>query len=438
MTQHVNLFWFRRDLRLTDNAGLYHALKDKNPVVPIFIFDKAILDELEDKHDRRVAFIYAALQDMQQALLASGSTLEVHYGYPAEVFRLLLTKYKVDKVFTNHDYEYYARRRDKEIDALLKETGVRFQTYKDGVIFEKEEVVKDNGKPYSVFTPYSRRWHAKLNAFYVKAYPVSRYAGNFFSVPPAPIPSLQSMGFSQTDMSFPVKELPEELVARYDRDRDYPALGGTSRLGLHLRFGTISVRDIARRAKEINRVFLNELVWRDFYQMILWNYPQVGEGHAFKPAYDTIRWRNNEQEFALWCEGKTGYPIVDAGMRELNETGFMHNRVRMITASFLCKHLLIDWRWGEAYFAGKLLDYDFASNNGGWQWASGSGCDAAPFFRIFNPALQTKKFDKAAQYIRRWVPEWGATAYPAPIVVHEVARERCLQVYRAALRKQSV
>ena len=435
MIQPVNLFWFRRDLRLKDNAGLYHALKTGLPVVPLFIFDKAILDLLDDQQDPRVQFIYAALRDMQQELLQKGSSLEVHYGYPREVFELLLTKYQLKTVFTNHDYESYARSRDREIGELLNKAGVGFQTFKDEVIFEKEEVVKDNGKPYSVFTPYSRKWQAKLTDFYLKAYPVTAYAGNFFKSKANPSPSLQSMGFQEAKWLFPSSELQEELVAQYDQSRDYPAQNGTSRLGVHLRFGTVSVREIARRAKGLNKVFLNELIWRDFYQMILWNFPEVGEGKAFKPAYEGIRWRNNEEEFKRWCEGTTGYPIVDAGMRELNATGFMHNRVRMITASFLCKHLLIDWRWGEAYFAGKLLDYDFASNNGGWQWASGSGCDAAPFFRIFNPALQTKKFDKSAQYIRSWVPEYKDPAYPAPIVVHELARERCLNVYRAALRR---
>lgn len=435
MKNSVNLFWFRRDLRITDNAGLYHALKEGKPVVPLFIFDKTILDELEDKRDRRVHFIYAALQEMQQALVRKGSALVVRYGKPVEVFRELLQKYSVEKVFTNGDYEAYARKRDAEVQELLRGTSVQFYTHKDQVIFEKKEVVKDNGEPYSVFTPYSRKWHAKLTDFYLKSYPVSKWAGNFFKSPPQPFPSLASMGFTEADEQFPSKQLREELIINYDHDRDYPARKATSRLGIHLRFGTVSIREIARQAKGINRVFLNELVWRDFYQMILWNFPHVGESKAFKPAYDAIRWRNNEAEFACWCEGKTGYPIVDAGMRELNATGFMHNRVRMITASFLCKHLLIDWRWGEAYFAGKLLDFELASNNGGWQWASSSGCDAAPFFRIFNPTLQARKFDKSAEYIRRWVPEYGDPAYPSPIVEHEFARARCLKVYRAALRK---
>lgn len=435
MKMHVNLFWFRRDLRLHDNAGLYHALKDNNPVVPIFIFDRCILDNLEDKTDRRVEFIYAALKEMQDALINQGSSLEVYYGYPSEVFQQLVQKYAVETVFTNHDYEPYAKTRDAEISTLLEKEGVSFKTFKDQVIFEKGEVSKDNGEPYSVFTPFSRKWLATLNNFYLAAYPVTKYSGNFYKQNSMLFPSLQEMGFNQVDKLFPSRELEEELIARYDHDRDYPGKNGTSRLGVHLRFGTISVRNIASRSKGINKVFLNELIWRDFYQMILWNYPNVGAGKAFKPAYDNIKWRNNESEFALWCEGKTGYPIVDAGIRELNATGFMHNRVRMIVASFLCKHLLIDWRWGEAYFAGKLLDFDLASNNGGWQWASGSGCDAAPFFRIFNPYLQTKKFDKAAEYIRKWVPEYKEPAYPEPVVEHAYARERCLQVYREALRK---
>ncbi len=436
MKKSVNLFWFRRDLRLEDNAGLYHALRSGRPVVPIFIFDRNILDKLEDKNDARVAFIRQQLLLIQQSLHMQAASLEVYYGFPQDIFTGLVEKYSVGTVFTNHDYEAYARSRDAEIGEYLKKAGVGFRTYKDHVIFEKTEVSKDNGEPYSVFTPYSRKWLARLNDFYLKAYLVSKYRTNFYRQEAFAIPSLQEMGFEEGTYGIPSADWQEELIRHYDKSRDFPGQEGTSRLGIHLRFGTLSIREAARQAMDLNKVFLGELIWRDFYQMILWNHPEIGEGHAFKPAYERIRWRNDEHDFALWCEGRTGYPIVDAGMRQLNNTGFMHNRVRMIVASFLCKHLLIDWRWGEAYFAAKLLDFEFASNNGGWQWASGSGCDAAPYFRVFNPALQTKKFDRQADYIRAWVPEYKGSDYPEPMVNHEAARERCLKIYREALRRQ--
>ena len=433
--QTVNICWFRRDLRLDDNAALYHALKSGRPVVPVFIFDKSILDELEEKADRRVAFIHAALADMQAQLTAAGSSLEVYYGFPADVYTQLLKKYKVEKLFTNGDYEPYAIQRDAAIEKLLNAHGASLHSYKDQVIFEKEEIVKDDGKAYTVFTPYSRRWKAALTDFYCKPYPVKKYSANFFKQLPQALPSLESMGFKAVDKPFPSDNLNTELIKKYAVQRDYPAIQGTSKLGVHLRFGTISIRKLAAKARLLNETFLNELIWRDFYHMILWNFPQVGKGRAFKPDYDLIQWRNNEKEFDRWCSGMTGYPIVDAGMRELNETGFMHNRVRMITASFLAKHLLIDWRWGEAYFAQKLLDYDFAANNGGWQWAAGSGCDAAPYFRIFSPARQTENFDKELKYIRKWVPELDELTYPLPMVDHDAARKRCLEVYSAVLKK---
>ena len=433
--QTVNICWFRRDLRLEDNAALYHALKSKQPVLPVFIFDKYILDELEAKADHRVAFIHAALAAMQEELTAQGSSLEVYYGFPEDVYAQLLKKYKIEKVFTNGDYEPYALQRDAGIQELLVANGASLHIYKDQVIFEKDEVVKDDGKPYTVFTPYSRRWKAALTDFYLKSYPVKKYLANFLQQKPVAIPSLKSMGFIPVDTPFPPAQLNTELVKKYKEQRDYPAIHGTSRLGIHLRFGTISIRKLASKAKGLNETFLNELIWRDFYHMILWHFPHVGSGKAFKPEYDHIQWRNNEKEFDCWCRGMTGYPIVDAGMRELNETGFMHNRVRMITASFLAKHLLIDWRWGEAYFAQKLLDYDFAANNGGWQWAAGSGCDAAPYFRIFSPSRQTENFDKQLKYIRKWVPELEELSYPLPIVDHDLARKRCLETYSAALKK---
>ncbi|BDQ13450.1 cryptochrome/photolyase family protein [Sediminibacterium sp. TEGAF015] len=435
MKPSVNIIWFRRDLRLSDNAALYHALRAGIPVLPVFIFDQNILDQLEDKKDKRVAFIHGAITEMQTQLVRMGSSMQVFYGKPMEVFGKLFEQYTIGAVFTNHDYEPYAIERDTAIASLLSEKSIGFNTFKDQVIFEKSEVTKDDGKPYTVFTPYSRKWKAKLNAFYLKAYPTEKYFKHFFQQAPVAIPSLNSMGFEAVEAVYPSRELNQEIVMKYSQNRDFPALdNGTSKMGVHLRFGTVSIRKIATLAAGLNETFLNELIWRDFYQMILWHFPKVGKGHAFKAEYDKIKWRNNEEEFQKWCEGKTGYPIVDAGMRELNTTGFMHNRVRMIVASFLTKHLLIDWRWGEAYFASKLLDFDLSANNGGWQWAASSGCDAAPYFRVFNPYLQTEKFDKEFKYIKKWVPEFQEFTYPKPIVIHEIARKRVLETYAAALK----
>ncbi len=436
MTQPVNIFWFRRDLRIDDNAALYYALKDTLPVIPVFIFDKIILDELEDKKDRRVEFIPAAITEIQNKLIETGASLEVYYGTPVEIFNKLVNKYTIHKVFTNDDYEPYAVKRDADIKNLLEKSGISFHACKDHVIFEKKELIKDNGTPYGVFTPYSKKWLATLNDFFIKEYPVRKYLKNLYRQPAQEIPSLKSMGFSDAGKPYPSRELEEELIDKYGDNRNFPGRKSTSRLGVHFRFGTISIRDVAKKSMKLSDVYLKELIWRDFYQMVLWNFPQIGQGKAFKPAYDNIKFRNNEAEFERWCQGNTGYPIVDAGMRELNETGFMHNRIRMVVASFLTKHLLIDWRWGEAYFAQKLLDFDLASNNGGWQWASGSGCDAAPYFRIFNPYIQTKKFDPDLTYIRTWVPEFEEFNYPSPIVEHDFARKRCLEAYTKALKPQ--
>ena len=430
----VNIVWFRRDLRLTDNASLYHALKSENPVIPIFIFDKNILDKLEDKADRRVEFIHAALAEMQEQLVSMGSSLSVFYSTPLEAFNQILSKYKVEKVFANHDYEQYAIDRDAQINDLLHQYNASLHTFKDQVIFEKDEVLKDDGKPYTVFTPYSNKWKSRLTAFYLKAYPTEKYFKNWYKQVPSPLPSLESIGFKAVDKPFPSKDLNLAVVAKYKEQRNFPAIKGTSQLGVHLRFGTVSIREIARLSKDKSETFLNELIWRDFYHSILWQFPHVRRGEAFKKEYERIEWVNNEADFSKWCAGKTGYPIVDAGMRELNETGYMHNRVRMVVASFLTKHLLIDWRWGELYFAQKLLDFDYAANNGGWQWAAGSGCDAAPYFRIFNPTLQTEKFDKDLKYIRKWIPELDSFDYPQPIINHELARKRVLEVYSKALK----
>ncbi|HEU5165781.1 MAG TPA: deoxyribodipyrimidine photo-lyase [Chitinophagaceae bacterium] len=434
MGSPVNIFWFRRDLRLHDNAGLYHSLKEGKPVVPIFIFDRNILDELEDRSDRRVEFIHLSLAQIQKQLTAIGSTLDVRYGFPQEIWKQVVRDYKVEEVYTNHDYEPYARKRDADIAKMLKTNNISFHSFKDQVIFEKDEVLKDDGKPYTIFTPYSRKWKATLTDFYFSSYTVKQYFSNFLKQPEKNILSLNQMNFKAAGQSFPEKKWKTEIIKHYKEQRDYPAVEGTSRLSVHLRFGTISIRELVREAGKLNKTFLNELIWRDFYQMILWHFPHV-IGRSFKPEYDKIKWRNNEKEFDAWCKGETGYPIVDAGMRELNATGFMHNRVRMIVASFLTKHLLIDWRWGEAYFAKKLLDFDLAANNGGWQWAAGSGCDAAPYFRIFNPSLQTEKFDPELKYIRKWVPEFEELTYPQPIVDHEFSRKRCLEAYSKALKK---
>ena len=431
----VSIFWFRRDLRLHDNAGLYHALKSENPVLPVFIFDKNILDKLEDKKDRRVEFIHNAVSEMQDELLKFGSSLLVKYGSPEEIFPALLNEYDVSEIYTNHDYETYAHDRDNAVSEYAMSEGVEFKTYKDHVIFEKNEVLSGAGTPYTVFTPYSRKWKEKaLDTSYLESYPNEEYFNNFLKAEEMPIPSLEDMGFEKVEYNFPSKEVRENIVKNYAEKRNFPAIEGTSRLSVHLRFGTVSIRDLARKAKDLSETWLNELIWRDFYANILYHFPHVGQGHAFRREYEKIEFRNNEVEFQKWCEGKTGYPIVDAGMREMNATGFMHNRVRMITASFMIKHLLIDWRLGEAYFAKKLNDFDLASNNGGWQWAAGSGCDAAPYFRVFNPRLQTEKFDKSLEYIKKWVPELNTFDYPQPMVDHDFARKRVLEVYQKALK----
>lgn len=434
MSTPVSIVWLRRDLRLHDNAALYHALKSAPPVIPLFIFDRIILERLEDRTDRRVEFIHRHVNQLRTQLAQIGVPLLVRYGSPIEVWQRLLEEYPVAEVFTNHDYEVYAKERDSMIRNLLHEQGIPFHTYKDQAIFDRDEVLTGGKTPYTVFTPYSRRWHEKLNDFYLKAYPTEEYFGNFYKAELQPIPSLSDMGFIPKEDHFPKATVAESLLKTYQKTRDYPAQTGTSELGIHLRFGTISIRELARQAQNSSATFLSELCWRDFYFQVLYHFPHV-ETQSFRREYDNIPWRNNEEEFARWCAGQTGYPIVDAGMRQLNETGWMHNRVRMITASFLCKHLLIDWRWGEAYFARKLRDYDLSANNGGWQWAAGSGTDAAPYFRVFNPTLQTQKFDPNGEYIRRWVPELNSLSYPTPIVEHTFARQRAIETYKRGLSK---
>jgi deoxyribodipyrimidine photo-lyase len=430
----LTLFWFRRDLRLDDNAGLYYALKSGKPVLPVFIFDTNILSQLTDKQDRRVEFIHQSLENLQASLTQMGSSLLVKYGNPVDVWSDLSAEFDIAEVHTNHDYELYANTRDKAVGQLLNSKGVAFYTHKDQCIFEKNEVLSNAGTPYTVFTPYSRKWKETLNDFYLKSYPTDLYFTNFYRTMPYGIISLDAMGFTAAGKLFHTKTVSDELLKKYKEQRDIPSIAGTSRLSVHLRFGTISIRSLAKQAKEWNETYLNELIWRDFYMQILWHFPHISQGQAFRADYDRIEWSKNEEHFALWCAGRTGYPIVDAGMRELNSTGFMHNRVRMIVASFFSKHLLLDWRWGEAYFAQKLLDFDFSANNGGWQWAAGSGTDAAPYFRIFNPTAQTQKFDPNLVYIKKWVPEVNSFEYPKPIVDHQKARERCLAAYQKALK----
>lgn len=432
----IVICWLRRDLRLEDQAALYHALKSGFEVLPLFIFDKNILDKITEKADRRVTFIHQALQQLQKQLANYQSSLLVQYGTPIEVWKNVTATYNVKAVYANHDFEPYALQRDADIKALLAEKNIPFFTYKDHVIFEKDEILSQQGKPYTVFTPYSKAWKAKLNDFYLKPYPTLRYAHKLHKTDTLPIPDLSDMGFVAKNDHLPSAVVNEAIIKNYSEQRNFPAKTGTSRLGIHLRFGTISIRQLAQKAMTLNETFLNELIWRDFYAMILAQFPYVAE-RSFKPDYDKIEWRNNTDEFERWCNGQTGYPIVDAGMRELNETGFMHNRVRMITASFLTKHLLIDWRWGEAYFAAKLNDFDLASNNGGWQWAAGSGTDAAPYFRIFNPTSQTEKFDPKLEYIKKWVKEFGKSNYPAAMVEHSFARNRCLATYKKALQNHT-
>lgn len=430
--ESLSIFWFRRDLRLEDNRGLYHALRSGNPVLPVFIFDTEILGRLEEKSDRRVTFITAALDELNKKLIAAGSSLEIYHSTPAEAFRKITGEYDVKAVFTNADYEPYATERDRQTGAMLKTAGIPLHSFKDQVIFEKNEVVKADGTPYTVYTPYSRLWKKQLTAKDHDPLPLESLTGNFLKRAPSKIPSSEELGFITAATLSPVPSVHEEIIRNYHLTRNIPSLEGTSRLGVHLRFGTVSIRHLVSTALRLSEIWLNELIWREFFMSILWHFPHVTD-NSFRKKYDNISWRNNEEEFDKWCNGMTGYPIVDAGMRELNETGFMHNRVRMITASFLSKHLLIDWRWGEAYFAGKLLDYELASNNGNWQWAAGTGCDAAPYFRVFNPSEQTRRFDPQLRYVNRWVPELNSPSYPSPIVDHAVARQRALATYSSGL-----
>lgn len=435
MNKKVSIFWFRRDLRLDDNVGFLAALKGEYPVLPIFIFDSEILDKLPEI-DPRVTFIHNTLQQMRSELQDNhGSSIAIYYGNPIEVFKSLLKEHEIDKVFTNRDYEPYALERDTAIEKLLEAEDIPFHTHKDQVIFEKNEVVKDDGDPYVVYTPFKRKWkEAFSEKEHLTIHYTSQYLQNLVQHSRLPNLSLSDIGFKSSDIKVHEYDVTPTLIDNYEDTRNYPAIeNGTSRLGPHLRFGTVSIRKMMKKAiAEKNEVFWSELIWREFFMQILWHFPKTVT-NAFKSKYDRIPWRNKEEDFEKWKNGQTGYALVDAGMRELNATGYMHNRVRMLVASFLCKHLLIDWRWGEAYFAEKLMDYELSSNVGNWQWAAGSGVDAAPYFRIFNPMTQIDKFDKQKKYIRKWVPELEEKSYPDMMVDHKEARERCLSSYKKAL-----
>ena len=427
----MTIFWFRRDLRLEDNTGLFHALNSGEEVLPIFIFDDAILSQLP-KDDARVTFIHQQLEKMQNQLQSIGKSLAVFHGTPSEVFPKLIAENKIKAVYTNHDYEPYARKRDLDLYHLFKENNIEFKTSKDQVIFEKSEVVKDDGTPYVVYTPFSNKWKEAFKKIQLVHYnseglldKIALHSYSFLS--------LKEIGFETSAIKVTPYDISKGLIDNYEATRNFPALNKTSYLGIYLRFGAVSIRKMVAKAIESNNeTFFKELIWREFFMQILWHFPHTAKS-CFRPKYDAIQWDNNEDLFQKWCNGKTGYPFVDAGMRELNATGHMHNRVRMIVASFLCKHLLIDWRWGETYFATKLLDYDQSSNVGNWQWAAGSGVDAAPYFRIFNPTEQIKKFDKELKYIKKWIPELETQYYPQPIVDHKQSRERCLRVYKEAV-----
>jgi deoxyribodipyrimidine photo-lyase len=433
MKQPLNIFWFRRDLRLDDNVGFYEALQSDHPVLPIFIFDSEILDKLPED-DPRVSFIFNTLQKMRTTLQDKhDSSLAMYHGKPVDIYRQLMEDYDINTVYTNHDYEPYAKERDTEIEALLSKKDIKFKTFKDQVIFERDEVVKKDGDPYVVYTPFMKVWKEKFKTIDLKIYYTNDHLDNVFKNKMLPNLSLLDIGFKKSSQEIADYEVTPTLIQDYEKTRNFPAKDTTSRLGPHLRFGTVSIREMIKKAvAEKNEIFWQELIWREFFMQILWHFPHTVNA-SFKSKYDRIEWRNNESEFKTWCEGKTGYPLVDAGMRQLNETGFMHNRVRMLVGSFLCKHLLIDWRWGEAYFAEKLHDYEMSSNIGNWQWVAGSGVDAAPYFRIFNPTTQIDKFDKDLKYINKWVPEFQELTYPQKMVDHKAARERCLYTYKQAL-----
>jgi deoxyribodipyrimidine photo-lyase len=428
----ISIFWFRRDLRLHDNVALFNALKSGEKVLPIFIFDTSILDKLP-KNDARVSFIIKELRSMNEHLKSFDASIDIYHGKPIEVFESLIKKYPIASVFTNHDYEPYAIKRDQEIKELLSSENINFNSFKDQVIFEKNEITKKDGNPYVVYTPYSKKWIEAYEQINHTHYTSEDLLSQLYTQSKAKELTLEELGFEETNTPIKNYIFNSRIINEYEETRNFPSLDNTSKLGPHLRFGSVSVRQMVSRAEEQeNKTFLKELIWREFFMQILWHFPHTHKD-SFKPKYDRIIWRNNEDDFKKWCNGTTGYPMVDAGMRQLNNTGFMHNRVRMLVGSFLCKHLLIDWRWGEAYFAEKLHDYEMSSNVGNWQWVAGTGVDASPYFRIFNPTSQIKKFDKDFSYIKKWVPDFQELTYPSPMVDHKFARERCLKTYKEAL-----
>ena len=420
----VAVFWFRRDLRLEDNVGLNKALESGLPVVPIFIFDENILNELPND-DPRVNFIYDELKNINEQLKNHQTRLHIFMGNPLDVWVQILKEYEVAQVFSNKDYEPYALKRDAKVEELVQSQGSAFKQYKDQVIFEESEVVKDDGEPYIVYTPYMKKWKA-LFAGIIESEPVKF---NHFSPSDKQFPSKSRLGIKPSKIK--VEPYDQSILDKYAKNRNIPSID-TSRISPHLRFGTVSIRNIFSKIYPKYEKYANELIWREFFIQILYHYPKSHKEN-FRSKYDQIQWRNNEEEFEKWCNGETGYPLVDAGMRELNETGYMHGRVRMVTASFLIKHLLIDWRWGEAYFAQKLLDFELSSNVGNWQWVAGTGVDAAPYFRIFNPAEQLKKFDPDLKYVRKWVKDFDEITYPKEIVEHKFARDRCLKAFKEGL-----
>ena len=426
-----SIFWFRRDLRFIDNHGLFKALTQSKIVNPIFIFDENITKKL-DTNDHRLAFIKSQLNNLDKELIKFNSSLNIYYGSPIKIFEKIINENSIDAVFWNKDYEPYAIKRDKEIEKLLKSNNIKSFNFKDQVIFEEREVVKNDGSPYVVYTPYSKKWIEKFSNKDVKHFKSETFLSKIKRLKKLNT-NTKTFDINESNIKPPKVNFNNDIINNYERDRNTPETDGTSKLGLHLRFGTKSIRSLVKKSNlSENKTFLKELIWREFFMQILWHFPETTT-QCFKSKYEKIKWRNNMDEFNAWCEGKTGYPIVDAGMRELNETGFMHNRVRMITASFLCKHLLIDWRIGEKYFASKLFDYEQSSNIGNWQWVAGCGVDASPYFRIFNPYEQQKKFDKEKVYIKKWISEYETTKYPQEIVNHKLARERCLKAYKKAV-----
>lgn len=430
--EEINVFWFRRDLRLHDNCGLYQALNSGLPLVAVFIFDKNILEDLSNKNDARLSFIHQELRSINIQLKEKGSRLLTFYNSPEKAFKDLTKTYHVNKVYTNKDYEPYAISRDNEIKRLLEKDGIDFEGFKDQVIFEESEIVKADGTPYLVYTPFSKKWLSSVTDKMLQPFKSGLEFNNWLPIEPKEIISLAQLGFERSEILIPSTSLSNKTLEMYEDERNFPAKDSTSKLGIHLRFGTVSVRELCKRTENLSHVYYKELIWREFFMMILFHFPHVVENN-YNSKFNGINWRNNKEDFETWCKGETGFPLVDAGMRELNETGFMHNRVRMLVASFLTKHLLIDWKWGEAYFAEKLLDYDLSSNNGNWQWAAGTGVDASPYFRVFNPTTQIEKFDKNCVYIRRWVKDFDQITYPKQMIEHKMARERAISTYKEAV-----